>query len=261
MSERVTEPAGPSEPMRVLIADDELLARKRLIRLLGAMDGAALVGECATGNAVLERLRAGDVDVVLLDVQMPGLSGIEALSLLGEDAPLVILCTAHPDYALDAFELGAVDYVVKPVEAARLKKALARAARQLELRRGGPAPGPGKVAAAAGAALARLAIPTRLGIVLLDPDEISHAILEGELVSVFTEHGVYLSDEALGDLHDRLPDEHFARVHRRAVVNLARVVRLEPTDSGGFVAHTRGGHQIEVSRQAARDLRRRLGLR
>jgi two-component system LytT family response regulator len=247
-----------TERMRILVADDELLARKRLIRLLGAIEGAEVVGECATGNAVLERLREEGVDVVLLDVQMPGLSGIEALSLLGEEAPLVILCTAHPDYALDAFELGAVDYVVKPVEAARLKKALLRAARQLELRRSGAAGGPKPPA---GTSLARLAIPTRQGIVLLDPEEISHAVLDGELVSVFTEHGVYLSDDTLGDLHDRLPDALFARVHRRALVNLARVVRLEPVDSGGFVAHTRSGHQVEVSRQAARELRRRLGVR
>lgn len=253
--------------MRILVADDELLARKRLIRLLGAMDGAEIVGECSTGNAVLERLREADVDVVLLDVQMPGLSGIEALSLLGEDAPLVILCTAHPDYALDAFDLGAVDYVVKPVEAGRLKKALLRAGRQLALRRAGssdaarPASELGRSSAAAATGLARLAIPTRQGIVLLDPGEISHAVLEGELVSVFTEQGVFLSDDTLGDLHDRLPDELFARVHRRALINLARVVRLEPVDSGGFLAHTRSGHQVEVSRQAARDLRRRLGVR
>lgn len=242
-----------TSPMRVLVADDELLARKRLVRLLAAIEGAELVGECTNGNEVVERVRAGDIDLVLLDIQMPGLTGIEALGMLGDDAPLVILCTAHPDYALDAFEMGALDYVVKPVEAGRLKKALDRALALLcpkDTAAAEPLP-----------ALARLGVATRQGIVLLDPAEISHAILDGELVSVVADDATHISDDTLGDLQDRLPRETFARVHRRALVNLARIVRLEPIATGGFVAHMRGGHRVEVSRQSARELKKRLGLR
>jgi two-component system LytT family response regulator len=246
------------DPIRVLVADDELVARKRLLRLLSAIDGATVVGECDSGAAVIERIKAGDVDVVLLDIQMPMLDGLESMALLPDDGPLVVLCTAHPDHAVDAFEHGAVDYILKPAEPARLKKALARVAARLADR------APQRVlsgAPAAGAGLERLPIRTQQGIVLVDPATVSHAILEGELVTIAAEGGTYLSDNTLNELQDRFPRETFERVHRRAILNLAHVVRLEPLETGGFLAHTRAGHAIEVSRQAARELRKRLRLR
>jgi two-component system LytT family response regulator len=246
--------------MRVLVADDELLARKRLVRLLSAMEGVSLAGECENGHLVLERLKTKDVDVVLLDIHMPGLSGIETISLLPEDGPVIVLCTAHPDHAVDAFEQGAVDYILKPVEAGRLKKALDRARGRLtergQLERPHVAPGLEETRP-----LSRLAIPTREGIVLIDPRTVSHAVLDGELVTIVAESGSYLSDDALNDLQERLPRDLFERVHRRALLNLEHVVRLEPIDSGGFLAYTRGGHSVEVSRQAARELRKRLRVR
>ena len=231
------------EPMRVLVADDELLARKRLLRLLAAIDGVTIAGECENGHLVLERLTAKDVDVILLDIHMPGLSGIETAALLPEDGPVIVLCTAHPDHAVDAFEQGAADYILKPVEAGRLKKALDRARSRLAERThgrdgGAHAAEPGAPHAGAGdeaRPLDRLAIPTRAG--------------------------TGLSDDTLNDLQDRLPRDSFERVHRRALLNLEHVVRLEPLETGGFLAFTRGGHSIEVSRQAARELRKRLKLR
>ena len=246
-----------SQPLRILIADDEMLARKRLARLLSAMPDVEVCGEAADGDAVLAAARAGGVDVVLLDIHMPGLSGLDALSLLPEDGPSVILCTAHAEHAVDAFEYGAVDYVLKPVEAGRLQKALERVRARL-----GPKQEPAKGPAAAGAkGLARLPIPTRQGIVLVDPDTISHASLEGELVTVFTTQGDFLTDFTLQELVDKLPVEGFHRVHRRALLNLAQVARLEPLETGGYIARTTRGHSVEVSRQSARELRRMLGLR
>jgi two-component system LytT family response regulator len=242
-----------SQLLRILIADDELLARKRLARLLGAMPDVEVCGEAADGDAVLAAARAGGVDVVLLDIHMPGLSGLDALSLLPEDGPRVILCTAHAEHAVDAFEYGAVDYVLKPVEAARLQKALER----VRARQAGQVPAKGPAAKG----LARLPIPTRQGIVLVDPDTISHASLEGELVTVFTAQGDFLTDFTLQELVDKLPVEGFHRVHRRALLNLAQVARLEPLETGGYIARTTRGHAVEVSRQSARELRRMLGLR
>jgi two-component system LytT family response regulator len=107
----------------------------------------------------------------------------------------------------------------------------------------------------------RLAIPTRQGIVLLDPAEVSHAVLENELVTLHTARGALVADFSLQELAERLPAGRFERVHRRAIVNFAEVVRLEPLESGGFIARMRDGTGVEVSRQAARDLRRRLGVR
>ncbi|MBZ4331888.1 LytTR family DNA-binding domain-containing protein [Corallococcus interemptor] len=248
------------EPLRVLIADDELLARKRLSRLLAALPDVSVCGEAVDGDSVLAAVRAGGVDVVLLDIHMPGLSGLDAMALLPEGGPHVIFCTAHAEHAVNAFEHGAVDYVLKPVEAARLQKALERARTRLPARvKSAPVTAP--ASAAEKPALARLPIPTRQGLVLVSPDAISHASLEDELVTVFTAQGDYLTDFTLNELADKLPPEHFHRVHRRALLNLAHVTRLEPLETGGYLARTARGHSVEVSRQSARELRRMLGLR
>jgi two-component system LytT family response regulator len=248
-----------SQPLRVLIADDELVARKRLARLLAAFPDTTVCGEAADGEAVLDAVRAGGVDLVLLDIHMPGLSGMDALALLPEDGPRVVLVTAHADHAVYAFEHGAVDYVLKPVEASRLQKALERVRNRLVVK--APEPGKGSSVEQLARPLARLPIPTRQGIVLVDPETISHATLEDELVTVYTSQGDYLTDFTLQELVDRLPTEGFYRVHRRALLNLAHVTRLEPLETGGYLARTSRGQTVEVSRQSARELRRMLGLR
>jgi two-component system, LytTR family, response regulator len=255
------EASAELRPLEVLVVEDEATARRRLMRLLEAVPGVRLAGECAEADEALERVRAGGVDVVLLDIQMPGLSGLDVLGLLPEDGPVVIFCTAHAQHAVAAFDVGAVDYLLKPVEPGRLRKALERARQveqrrrfQTEVARHRPArPGDGLPP--------RLPLPTRQGIVLLAPEEISHAQLEGALVTVYTTRGAFLCDLPLQELADRLGRHGFLRVHRRALLNLARVVRLEPAETGGFVARTADGQAVEISRQAARDLRRRLGLR
>jgi len=239
-------------PLRVLVADDEAMARRRLSRLVGEMPDVELAGECVDAREVLAAVRASPVDVLLLDVQMPELSGIEALARLPSDGPLVIFCTAHAAHAVAAFDVGAVDYLLKPIEAARLRKALDRARERL-----GAARAPRGQAPAAG----RLALPTRQGIVLVDPGEITHAELADELVTVHAAGQSYLSAMSLQELETRLPPGQFVRVHRRAIVNLLHVVRLVPNEVGGFAAEIRGGLSVEVSRQSARELRRRLGLR
>jgi two-component system LytT family response regulator len=239
----------------VLVADDEAIARKRLLRLLKAMPDVVIAGECGDAQQVLAIVRAGGVDVVLLDIQMPELSGLEALQLFPVGGPLVIFCTAHATHAVSAFDVGAVDYVLKPIDGGRLRKALERARQRI-------APvNPGPVAAAAVVTVDRLALPTRQGIVLVDPGDVTHAQLADELVTVYAAGQAYLSALSLQEIETRLPPTTFVRVHRRALVNLKHIVRLLPNEVGGFVAEISGGHSVEVSRQAARDLRKLLGLR
>lgn len=251
-----------SPPLRVLIADDELVARKRLSRLLAALPDTSVCGEAADGEAVLDTVRQGGVDVILLDIHMPGLSGMDALALLPPGSPHVIFVTAHADHAVEAFEHGAVDYILKPVDASRLQKALERARARLVARpQDAKTPEPSRPAEPSTRPLGRLPVPTRQGIVLVAPETISHATLEDELVTVFTTQGDYLTDFTLQELVDRLPAEGFYRVHRRALLNLAHVTRLEPLETGGYTARTTRGHTVEVSRQSARELRRMLGLR
>ncbi|HEX7838740.1 MAG TPA: response regulator [Kofleriaceae bacterium] len=237
--------------LRVLVCDDELIARKRASRLLSEQADVQIVAECASGDEVLAQLAVEDVDLVVLDINMPGMTGIETVMKMPEDRPYVIFLTAHPEHAVSAFDLGATDYLLKPVDDARLKKALDRARRQLD------APLP---RGAHEAPLPRLAIATKTGVVLLGPDEVTHAVFDGQLVTVHTRDRAILSDATLQELEDRLSAPHFERVHRRAIVNLLHVERLEPVLSGGYVARIAGGKSVDVSRQAARRLRRRLGI-
>ncbi|HEU5074312.1 MAG TPA: response regulator [Polyangiaceae bacterium] len=242
--------------LRVLIADDEALARQRLVRLLAGLPRVKLSAECANGNEVLRVLATKTderPDILLLDIRMPELSGLETCALLQDDAPYVIFTTAYSEHAVEAFDVGADDYLLKPIEAARLKRALDRARLRLE-------PVSALTAPERSPTLGRLPVQTSRGIVLLGPHELSHAELAGPLLNLHTSRGTFLADFSLQHLQDALPDPRFWRVHRRALVNLDYVERLESVESGGYVAHMQSGARIPVSRQAGRRLRRALGL-
>lgn len=240
--------------LTVAVCDDELIARRRLERLLSDVPFARLVGVFDSAEAALAAITAAGSacpDVLLLDIHMPGLSGVEAAARLPAGRPHVVYCTAHKEHAVDAFEQGAVDYLLKPIAAERLLLALERARDRAAEPPADPQPA---------VAVQRLAIPTRRGVVLVDPVDITHAAIEGELVAIHTATERWLTDFTLGELERRLPADRFVRVHRRALLNLAAVARLEPLDTGGYRAHTLAGEAVTVSRQSARRLRRQLGL-
>jgi two-component system LytT family response regulator len=230
------------KPLRVLVADDERLARQRIVRILSEMEGVIVCAECESGDEAIAAVKRDAPDVAVLDVEMPGMHGMDAAALIAPHVSLVVFCTAHASYAAQAFDRGAVDYVLKPVDAARLKIAVDRA----RARRDREAP-------------EKLAVTTRSGVALVDPSAVTHAVLDGALVTIFTSAGeTFLTSDSLSDLAAKLP--HMIRVHRRALLALDHVARLESVSSGGYVAHTKRGDAIEVSRQAARDLRKKLGL-
>lgn len=244
--------------LRVIAADDELQARKRVTRLLEELADVEVVASCASAAEVLERLRQGaQVDALVLDISMPGMSGLELSAALGSRGPSVIFATAHPEHALLAFELGAVDYVPKPITLARLAQAIARAAERTAGRQQA-APSAAASPSAAGPE-PRLALETRGGVVLVDPATIVYARFDGALVTVATALTSWVTDLSLTELAARLP-ANFQRVDRRHLLNLDEVASLRPEPSGGYLAVTRHGETIPVSRQSARLLRRRFAL-
>lgn len=259
--------------LRVIAADDELQARKRVSRLLEEMPGVELVASCASAAEVLEQLRlaasaspVAPIDVLVLDISMPGMSGLELSAKLGRGGPFVIFATAHAEHALAAFELGVVDYVPKPITAARLAKAIERAAERITGRSSGRAADhplhrdPGEATAiAAGGPAPRLALETRGGVVLVDPAAILYARFDGALVTVVTALTSWVTDLSLSELAARLPG-NFQRTDRRHLLNLDEVASLRAEPSGGYLAVTRTGATVPVSRQAARLLRRRFAL-
>lgn len=237
-------------PLRVLIAEDEAIARRRLRRLLEELGGVSVVGEAEDGVELLAALREHQLDLVLLDIRMPRLSGLEALALMEPGGPQVVFTTAYAEHAVQAFEHGAADYLLKPIEAGRLAQALERVRARL-----------GSEAAELPADLPRrVVVPTRRGLVLLRPDEISHALLQGASCILVARGERFITDFRLSDLERRLPADRFRRLHRQVLVDLERIERLEPTPSGGYVAHLAGGEQVPVSRQEARRLRREWAL-
>ena len=248
-----------SIPLRVLVCDDELMARKRVLRLLTELPGIEATIECESGEQVLAKLREEDVDVAILDINMPGLSGLETVMQMPEERPYVIFLTAHPEHAVQAFDVGAVDYLLKPVDDARLAKAITRARSSLDS--GAHESGTGAGAEAIATRTTKLAIATHDGAALVNPGDVTHATFDGALVTVHTAARSILTDDTLQDLEAKLPKGPFERVHRRAIVNLDHVDRLESVDSGGYVACLSSGKRVDVSRQSARRLRRRLGLR
>ncbi|MGE0403017.1 MAG: LytR/AlgR family response regulator transcription factor [Kofleriaceae bacterium] len=227
--------------LRVIVADDELQARKRVVRLVEEQPDVEVVATCASAEEVLARLSL-QPDALLLDISMPGIGGLELGRRLGPSGPAVIFVTAHGQHALQAFDIGAIDYVMKPVTGARLGQALARLRER-----------------SAESTAPRISIATRTGIVLVDPATIVYAQYDGALVTIVGAHQSWITTTTLKELEAELPAS-FARVDRRHVLNLDEVARLEPEADGGFIAITRGGARVPVSRQAGRDLRRRLGL-
>lgn len=244
-----------TRPLRCLIVDDELLARNRMQRLLLLQDDVVVVGVCSDAAAALAAVDEGEVDVVFLDIHMPGLSGLEAAERLpdGDRRPAVVFATAWADHAVDAFALGAIDYLLKPIDETRLARAVERARKA---RPRTPAP----TSSTTPETLAPLSIPTRRGVVLVPPGDVTHAVLGNDLVTVYGRDGaIYVTDFSVADLEERLPADRFMRVHRRALVNLWLVTLLEPLETGGYTAVLPGGHRVTVSRAAGRELRRRLG--
>ena len=222
--------------MKVIVADDEAGARKRVVRLLEAMPNVTVIASVASAEEALRAAVEHRPDVLVLDISMAGISGLEARALLPDGGPAVIFVTAHAEHAVEAFDLGVVDYVLKPVTAQRLAKALERVPVKPE----------------------RLAVKTRAGIVLVEPSAVIYAAFDGTLVTIVTASESLVTTFTLAELEEKLPA--LERVDRRHLLNPAEIARLEPQDTGGYIAVTKSGARVPVSRQAGRDLCARLGI-
>ena len=239
--------------MKVLVVDDEPLARERLSALLHECAGAAVVGEAGDGRAAVEAVERLQPDVVLLDIRMPLMDGIEAARHLAdfEHPPAVIFCTAYDEHALAAFDAGAVDYLVKPVRLERLRGALERARRfgAAEL---------DKVHAAAGAPAQRghLCARVRGNLVLVAVADIHYLLAEDKYVVVHHAKGEVLIEEALKALEDEFGDR-FVRIHRNCLVARDRLTGLTRSADGTIYAQLEGSTAtLEVSRRNLPGLRK-----
>jgi len=256
-----------SGALTVVVADDEQLARDELCFLLGQLDGIEVVGQAANGMEALEEIARHDPDVAFLDVQMPGLTGFEVARKLLDagSSPSVIFVTAFDQRAIEAFEVNAVDYVLKPAESSRLETAVARARRRLGEREPLAGQLDRLVRMMAGQQNRRdqVAVKVNDRFVLVQADDIIHASLVEDSINIVTNQVSGTSnDRTLEELHARLDPEVFWRVHRSHLVNINKVKEIVPWFSRNYILRMTDpkATEIPVSRSQTRRLREYLKL-
>ena len=250
--------------LSVVVAEDEPLARRRLTTLLSRVPWAELVGEATDGSGALEVIGRLRPNIVFLDIQMPALTGIEVLERVRglELTPVVVFTTAYDRYAVIAFELEAVDYLLKPFGERRFLAALERARRTVvaggatdALRRAHLALEPGSATAPLGRVLVRDGAGA---LVPLAPEAIEHIEAQDDYCLIHAAGRSFLVSVRLQDLEVRLTTPPFLRIHRSFLVNLDHVERMQPLGDGRFLVRMRGGLSLSASRTRSQEIRRHV---
>jgi two-component system, LytTR family, response regulator len=252
-----------SMPIRAFVVDDERLAVDRLCRLLSETGRVTVAGSATDPEVALQQLREEPVDVIFLDVQMPGLSGFDLLARLHADTP-VIFTTAYDQYAIEAFAVNSVDYLLKPIEPARLDRALDKLQRLT-----GEARPDMRVLArelathlTPGRKLERIASRVADRTIVLDVGRVSHIVARDKLTFAALGGRQHVVDYTLAQLEQRLDPRRFVRVHRGAMVNVAFIDELYPDVDGGMLVRLKDEKKTEISvaRDRVRNLKERLGI-
>lgn len=258
---QVSEPEGSPLRLRTLIVDDEPIARRVLREELETMDGIEIVGEVDNGAVAMDRISGQRPDLVLLDLQMPGMGGLDVIRSIrrGTHLPVVVIVTAYDQYALEAFEAGAIDYLLKPVGRQRLMEAIERAKRLN-----------GREAVERLAQLQEIAGPREAPLsrkivgkvgeeyFLLSADEILAFQADGDLVWIVTAKRRYLATQALKVLEQRLHNTSFRRIHRNALVNVDHVRKMSALSSQRWLITLTNDQEFIVSKRQARSVRELL---
>lgn len=228
--------------IRVLVVDDEVHARRGLQALLADESDVEVVGEARNGREAVDGILKLKPDLVFLDAEMPGLTGLQVIDEVGADAmPPVIFVTAYDQYAVAAFETNALDYLLKPFSAKRFRAALARARDSLRESGGDQ-----------GGTIERFAVRVGDELKVFRTDEIDWIEADDYYVKLHIGGHAHTVKQTMGALEDRLPG-NFARIHRSSIVNLDRIVALEPIFQGDFTVLLRDGSRLRMSRRR-RDL-------
>ncbi len=263
-----------AQKLRVLIADDELLARQRLEDLLAKKKEVDLIGMAVNGQEAVEAIRSLAPDLVFLDVQMPGLTGMEVVREIGpEKMPATIFVTAYDQYALKAFEVAALDYLLKPFEDERFEQTFSRAVKTLELRKMGEMAGQlvtllqGRegipdtpISKQAPAYLERIAVEMRGQMQIVPVARIDYITASGPYAELHVGEDTHLIRERMQTLEERLDPTVFFRIHRSAIVRLDRIESLLHGVGGDYAVRLKDGRRLKVSRSRREELEQRLGL-
>jgi len=237
--------------IHTLIADDEAPARARLRQLLASHSDVEIVGEAETGVQAMELAGRLKPDLILLDIQMPGCTGLDIASSLRAPRPLIVFCTAYDEHAVDAFELAAVDYLLKPISRARLAHALDR------VRTSAPDHGEiplDRAVRSQPARTARFLVRNGPSYLVVHESRVLFFASEGGLTSLVTDGASYWMDPTLNELERRLAPARFFRVSRSALISLYAVAEVHPLPGGSGEVVLKSGQRLEVARRRFRDL-------
>ncbi|HEV7704433.1 MAG TPA: LytTR family DNA-binding domain-containing protein [Gemmatimonadaceae bacterium] len=278
LPELVPEPKSGLPPIRILIVDDEALGRLRVHDLVRDEQGVEVVGQAADGDAAVKAIRELKPDLVFLDVQMPKRSGLDVVKEIGaEQMPMTIFVTAYDRYALEAFDVAALDYLVKPFDDDRFEQAFRRARRSLALEGVDRARaqllamlraseiGPQKSVPRPGASssttyLERIAVEMHGQVKPIPVAQIDYISAAGPYAELHVGDRRYVIREAMQTLEDRLDPNHFMRVHRSVIVRLDLVEALHRGGGGDYELQMKGGVRLRVSRSRREGLERWLGI-
>jgi two-component system LytT family response regulator len=242
------------ERLRVVIVDDEELARRGLRRDLAADPGVEVVAECADGFEAVRVVSEAKPDIVLLDIQMPRLDGFEVLELI-DPAAAVVFVTAHDEHAVRAFEVNAVDYLLKPVDPDRLMKALARARERLARREPMPVAALTAAARPPGTSLSRILVRDGPRVHVLPVESVDYVEAQDDYVAIHAGGRSHLKQQPIAQLESALDPGRFVRIHRSYILNLDRLARIELYAKDSRVAILRDGSRLPLSRAGHARLR------
>ena len=263
-----------SESIRALIVDDEPLGRRRIEDALRSHADVEVVGTAADGTAAIDEIRRLKPSLVFLDVQMPRMTGLEVVKTLGKGMPLTIFVTAYDRHAVDAFELAATDYLVKPFDDDRFDQALERARKHLRLEMvgamrdkllavlGGSSPAtPAALPAAEKKYLERIAVEARGEVRLVPVSEVEAIVASGAYAELVVGSQRHLIRETMNALESQLDPARFIRIHRSAIVAIDEVDTLLRGAGGDYEVKMKNGARLAVSRSRRAELEERLGMR
>jgi two-component system LytT family response regulator len=245
-------------PLSVVVVDDEAPARALLRELLAGHADVAVVAECANGFEAVKAVTDLKPQLLLLDVQMPKLDGFEVLQLIGNDT-LVIFVTAYDQYAIKAFEVHAVDYLLKPFDADRLAEALGRARSRLLAGEKIPTRALPSSAREAAQPLERILVRDRAEVHVIPVDRVDFFESQDDYVGIRSGGRTHLKEQTLAEIEALLDPRAFVRIHRRYVLNLSRMAKIEQTDTDSRFAILTDGTRLPISRSGYGRLREVLG--
>ncbi|MDA3942242.1 MAG: LytTR family transcriptional regulator DNA-binding domain-containing protein [Bacteroidetes bacterium] len=248
--------------IRTLIIKDEAPARLLLQHYLADMEAIDVIGECADGFTGLKAINDNKPDLVILDIQMPKLTGFELIELLDEDMPEIIFTTAYDQYAIKAFEMNAVDYLLKPFAKDRLKQAVDKVAERFRLKHAPDAAVKNMVNSMHDetTTLERIVVKSGHQIHVIPIDEMIQLEAQDDYVMIHTAEGRFMKKETMSYLEQHLPADQFIRIHRSHIVSIQHIKKMEQYGKENYVLILSNGSQVNVSKSRIKELKRELNF-